>query len=131
MTHWTRWSAIGVVASLIVVPLCAQSHTAVTNDMLLNAARSSDWLMYGGNYWNNRFSPLKQINTTNVKQLVPRAIYTHASSTLGSFETTPVVVNGIMYITSPVKPNNIVRAFDLRSQKVLWEHVHKTGPVST
>ena len=131
MTHGTRWSAIAVVASLIAVPLCAQSHTAVTNDMLLNAARSSDWLMYGGNYWNNRFSPLKQINTTNVKQLVPRAIYTHGSSTLGSFETTPVVVNGIMYITSPVKPNNIVRAFDLRSQKMLWEHVHKTGPVST
>src|SRR5439155_924874 len=70
-------------------------------------------------------------NTTNVTRLVPRAIYTHGSSTLGSFETTPVVVNGIMYITSPVKPNNIVRAFDLRSQKMLWEHVHKTGPVST
>src|SRR5947207_1919775 len=131
MTHWTRWSAMAVVASLITVPLGAQSHTVVTNDMLRNAAGSGDWLMYGGNYWNNRFSPLKKINTTNVKLLVPRAIYTHGSSTLGSFETTPVVVNGIMYITSPVKPNNIVRAFDLRSQKMLWEHVHKTGPVST
>src|SRR5438876_4191381 len=100
MTHWTRCSAIAVVASLIAVPLCAQSHTVVTNDMLRNAAGSGNWLMYGGNYWNNRFSPLKQINTTNVTRLVPRAIYTHGSSTLGSFETTPVVVNGIMYITS-------------------------------
>src|SRR5881398_4044731 len=91
MTHWTRCSAIAVVASLIAVPLCAQSHTVVTNDMLRNAAGSGNWLMYGGNYWNNRFSPLKQINTTNVTRLVPRAIYTHGSSTLGSFETTPEI----------------------------------------
>src|SRR2546427_8037034 len=51
MTHWTRCSAIAVVASLIAVPLCAQSHTVVTNDMLRNAAGSGNWLMYGGNYW--------------------------------------------------------------------------------
>src|SRR5207244_10796397 len=85
MRHWSRCSAIAVVASLIAVPLCAQSHTVVTNDMLRNAAGSGNWLMYGGNYWNNRFSPLKQINTTNVTRLVPRAIYTHGSSTLGRF----------------------------------------------
>ena len=87
MRHWARWSATAAVALLIAVPLCAQgsggitdpaapSHTVETNNMLLNAAGSGDWLMYGGNYWNNRFSSLKQINTTNVKRLVPRAIYT-------------------------------------------------------
>src|SRR5437016_5174071 len=131
MTHWTRWSAMAVVASLITVPLGAQSHTVVTNDMLLNAAGSGDWLMYGHNYWNNRFSPLKQINTTNVKNLVARAVYTHGSERLGSFETTPIVVNGVMYITSPATPNNIVRAFDLRTQKMLWHYEHKNAPVST
>src|SRR5439155_14111054 len=47
----------------------------------------------------------------------------------GSFETTPIVVNGTMYITSPATPNNIVRAFDLRTQKMLWEYTHKNGPV--
>src|SRR5437773_1712800 len=71
MTHWTRWSAMAVVASLITVPLGAQSHTVVTNDMLRNAAGSGDWLMYGHNYSNNRFSPLKQINAANVKHLIP------------------------------------------------------------
>src|SRR5207247_2290957 len=73
----------------------------------------------------------KTINTTNVKNLVPRAVYTHGASTLGSFETTPIVVAGIMYITSPATPNNIVRAFDLRTQKMLWHYEHKNGPVST
>src|SRR5207244_10794729 len=36
-----------------------------------------------------------------------------------------------MYITSPATPNNIVRAFDLRTQKMLWHYEHKNGPVST
>ena len=132
--HWARWSAAVTVAALVAAPLCGQGsggaadplpgaplHAVVTNDMLLNAAASGDWLMYGHNYWNNRFSPLKTINTTNVKNLVPRAVYTHGSERLGSFETTPIVVAGIMYITSPATPNNIVRAFDLRTQKMRSE----------
>ena len=102
--HWARWSATAAVAALVAAPLCGQGsggavdpaappHAVVTNDMLLNAAASGDWLMYGHNYWNNRFSPLKTINTSNVKNLVPRAVYTHGSERLGSFETTPIVVN--------------------------------------
>src|SRR5213083_1800314 len=118
MTHWARWCATVLVACFVAAPLCAQGsggtgdptaaapHAVVTNDMLLNAAGSGDWVMYGHNYWNNRYSPLKTINTTNVKSLVPRAVYTHGAERLGSFETTPVVVNGIMYITSPAAPNN-------------------------
>ncbi len=75
--HWARWSATVAVAALVAAPLCGQGsggaadplpgappHAVVTNDMLLNAAASGDWLMYGHNYWNNRFSPLKTINTT-------------------------------------------------------------------
>src|SRR2546428_5266436 len=143
MTHWARWCATVMVACFVAAPLCAQGsggtgdptaaaqHAVVTNDMLLNAAGSGDWVMYGHNYWNNRYSPLKTVNTTNVKNLVPRAVYTHGAERLGSFETTPVVVNGIMYITSPATPNNIVRAFDLRTQKKLWEYEHKNAPVST
>ena len=142
MTHWARWCATVAVASVVAAPLAGQGSggTAdpaavprgfVTNDMLLQAAGSGNWLMYGHNYWNNRFSPLKQINTANVKNLVARAVYTHGSTTLGSFETTPIVVNGIMYITSPATPNNIVRAFDLRTQKMLWQYEHKNASVST
>src|SRR5436309_5389049 len=144
MMHLARWSATVAVAALGAAPLCGQGpggaadpslvappHTVVTNDMLTNAAASGDWLMYGHNYWNNRFSPLKTINTTNVRHLVPRAVYTHGASTLGSFETTPIVVAGIMYITSPATPNNIVRAFDLRTQKMLWHYTHKNDPVAT
>jgi len=40
---------------------------------VLNAAASGDWLMYGHNYWNKPVLPLKTINASNVKNLVPRA----------------------------------------------------------
>src|SRR3989441_6124940 len=83
MMHWARWSATVVVAALVAAPLCGQGsggaaepaappHAVVTNEMLLNAAASGDWLMYGHNYWNNRFSPLKTINASNVKNLGAR-----------------------------------------------------------
>src|SRR5438046_7965919 len=143
MTHWARWCATMVIASMVAAPLCGQGsgrvadppaaapHAVVTNDMLLQAAGSGNWLMYGHNYWNNRFSPLKLINATNVRRLVVRSVYTHGATTLGSFETTPMVVNGTMYITSPATPNNIVRAFDLRTQKLLGQYEHKNASVST
>src|SRR4029077_16859087 len=136
MMHWARWSAAVAVAGLVAVPLCGQGsggggdlsappHAVVTNDMLLNAAASGDWLMYGHNYWNNRFSPLRTINATNVKNLVPRAVSPHGAERRASFEPPRVVVAGIISIPSPATPNNIVRAFDLRTQKMLWEYTHK------
>src|SRR5947208_6796983 len=111
MTHWARWCATVAVASLVAAPLCGQGsagvgapaaappHAVVTNDMLLQAAGSANWLMYGHNYWNNRFSPLKLINTTKVRRLVVRAVYTHGSKTASCFEPTPKLANGTRYTT--------------------------------
>jgi PQQ-dependent dehydrogenase (methanol/ethanol family) len=109
----------------------ASPLTDVTPTMLRQAQRSGDWLMYGHNYSNNRYSPLSQINTTNVKNLVPRMVFQTGTERLGSLETTPVVVNGIMYMTSPATPNNVVVAVDLRTQRTLWRYEHKNAPVST
>jgi len=106
-------------------------HTVVTNDMLLQAAQSGDWLMYGHNYSNNRFSPLATINTTNVRSLVPRMVFQTGTPQLGSLETTPIVVGGVMYFTTPATPNNEVIAVDLRTQKTLWRYTHKNAGVST
>src|SRR5437899_12424587 len=86
--------------------------------------------MYWHNDTNNRYSPLSQISTTNVKNRIPRMVFHSGTERLGSFETTPIVVNGIMYITSPAVPNNVVVAVDLRTQKPLWRYEHKNAPVS-
>ena len=141
MRQWTGWWRPVALACLMAAPLAGQGsgtgaastapHTVVTNDMLLQAAQSGDWLMYGHNYWNNRFSPLATINTTNVRNLVPRMVFQTGTPQLGSFETTPVVVGGIMYITTPAVPNNEVIAVDLHTQKTLWRYTHKNAGVST
>jgi PQQ-dependent dehydrogenase (methanol/ethanol family) len=136
-------AAIAAMGSVFASPASAQGSGAAANEpaaspvrnvtaaMLKDAPTSGDWLMYGHNYSNNRYSPLKQINTSNVHTLVPRMVFQTGTERLGSLETTPVVVNGIMYFTSPAVPNNVVVAVDLRTQKTLWRYEHKNGPVST
>ena len=67
----------------------------------LAAQGSGDWTTYGGNDWNQRYSTLKSITPANVSQLVPRKIFQTGISKLGSFENTPLVQNGVMYVTTP------------------------------
>ena len=55
------------------------------------AAQGGDWTTYGGNDWNQRYSALKTINTSNVSQLVPRMMFQTGIAKLGSFENTPIV----------------------------------------
>src|SRR5450432_4311594 len=69
-----------------------------------------NWLTYSGNLEAHRFSPLKQINPSNVGALKPLWIYQPTVS--GRFETSPVVVDGIMYIT---EPPTVVTALDPRT----------------
>ena len=88
------------------------------------AAQGGDWTTYGGNDWNQRYSTLKQINTGNVAQLVPRKIFQTGTDRLGSFENTPIVQNGVMYVTTPY---NTAMAYDLNTNKELWRYTHKLG----
>jgi PQQ-dependent dehydrogenase (methanol/ethanol family) len=88
------------------------------------AAQAGDWTTYGGNDWNQRYSTLKQITTSNVAQLVPRKIFQTGIARLGSFENTPIVQNGVMYVTTPY---NTAMAYDLNTNKELWRYDHKLG----
>lgn len=132
---YAAYAPAGAVAqgsgSIAAAEAMASPLTNVTSAMLRAAPQSGDWLMYGHNYSNNRYSPLKRITTANVGTLVPRMVFQTGTERLGSLETTPVVVNGIMYFTSPATPNNVVVAVDLRTQKTLWRYEHKNAPVST
>jgi alcohol dehydrogenase (cytochrome c) len=88
------------------------------------AAQGGDWTTYGGNDWNQRYSPLKTISTSNVAQLVPRMIFQTGIAKLGSFENTPIVSGGVMYVTTPY---NTAMAYDLNTKKELWRYEHKLG----
>jgi PQQ-dependent dehydrogenase (methanol/ethanol family) len=88
------------------------------------AAQGGDWTTYGGNDWNQRYSQLKTISTKNVGQLVPRMIFQTGIPRLGSFENTPIVQGGVMYVTTPF---NTAMAYDLNTKKELWRYEHKLG----
>src|SRR5262245_48928518 len=95
---------------------------AVTQEMLLKAAADAkNWLTYGKDFSNRRFSTSSQINAGNVGSLVPRWVY-QTGGPIGSFQATPVVVDGVMYVTTPY---NHAMAVDARTGKQLWRYEHK------
>jgi quinohemoprotein ethanol dehydrogenase len=89
----------------------------------LSAARSAgkDWITYGGSLYNQRYSTLNQINTSNVQNL-RGAWMTRLGSGRGSkyrFEADPLVVDGVMYIPTG---NDDIFALDGKTGKKLWEY---------
>jgi PQQ-dependent dehydrogenase (methanol/ethanol family) len=108
--------------------MCRSARVALSL-LLLGAVASSlsaqaNWTTYGGNDWNQRYSTLTQLNTVNVRTLVPRMVFQTGISRLGSFENTPIVVDNMMYVTTPY---NTAIAYDLNTGKQVWRYEHKLG----
>ena len=82
-------------------------------------ANNQDWKSFGRDYTSQRFSPATQINTKNVKDLAQAWVY--KSGVMGSFQTTPIVQDGIMYLSLPF---NHVVALDAKTGKELWRYNH-------
>ena len=90
-------------------------------DTLLQGPVGKDWVTNGGNLTNQRYSTLKQIDTSNVKQLKGAWMTRLKGSGYGgkySFEATPLVKDGIMYI---VTGNDDVFALNAKTGEFLWE----------
>ena len=91
-------------------------------DRLLQSPVGKDWVTNGGNLTNERYSTLKQIDTTNVKQLKGAWMTRLKGSGLGgkySAEATPLVKDGTMYM---VTGNDDVFALNAKTGEILWEH---------
>ncbi len=101
--------------------------TIVSQDMLSRAASDgNNFLHTNGNYDQTRFYPNKQINTSNVRKLRPAWIF--QTEVVETMETTPIVVNGVMYVTTAF---NHVYALDAATGQQIWHYKHKMGPVTT
>ena len=74
----------------------------------------NNWLTYGGSYKSQRFTELAQINKQNVAQLKPLWVYQIRQA--GIIEASPIVVDGVMYIT---EPPSTVTALDVRTGRPL------------
>ena len=80
-------------------------------------ADGSRWLTFGGNYTNQRHSPLTQITPDNVNRLVPQ--WTFQTGTLGNFETTTLLRDNVLYVTGP---QNVAWAIDARTGRQIWRY---------
>src|SRR5207253_5809507 len=90
----------------------------VDDKTLLGAGKNTaNWLMYGRTYDANRFSPLDQINKKNVKRLLP--VWTFQTGVLDGFECSPLIIGGIMYISTPW---NHAYAIDCKTGSQIWHY---------
>ena len=105
-------------AAFAVAALTVTLRAQVTPERLANAAREpQQWLTYSGQYNGSRYSPLDQVNKTNVNRLNLQWVFQTGVS--GWHETTPLVVDGMMYITAP---QNHAFAVDVRTGRPLWHY---------
>jgi PQQ-dependent dehydrogenase (methanol/ethanol family) len=83
------------------------------------AQASNEWTVYGGDYANTRYSTLNQLNTGNVKKL--SVAWIRSLGSLESQESTPLVVNGTMYVTTSTGPKHVF-ALDARNGAIKWKY---------
>jgi PQQ-dependent dehydrogenase (methanol/ethanol family) len=104
------------------------SKTVNVTQQQLTAAgqQSANWLHTNGNYAQTRYFPGKGITAENVGGL--KVAYVFQTEVVESMETAPIVVNGVMYLTTSF---NHVYAIDAATGKEYWHYKHKMGPVTT
>src|SRR5215204_5239386 len=98
----------------------------LTYERILNArSEPQNWLTYYGAYDGQRYSPLDQINKETVKRLTPAWVFQcgsvglHSGKSTYSFEASPLVVDGIMYVSGW---DGWVWALDARTGSMLWQY---------
>jgi alcohol dehydrogenase (cytochrome c) len=103
-------------AALLLCLLFPLLHAQITYDRLLHASdEPQNWLTYSGGYSSQRYSLLKQVTPVNVKSLEQKWVF--QADSLEKFETTPLVVDGIMYLTQA--PSDVV-ALDAKTGRIFW-----------
>ncbi len=131
------WGPLAVGAALLSTSAMAQEEVStstlygdlanVTQDMLSRAGGDgNNFLHTNGNYAQTRYYPSRQINTDNVRNLRPAWIF--QTEIVDTMETTPIVVDGVMYVTTAF---NQVYALDAETGEELWHHKHDMGPITT
>ncbi len=104
-----------------------KKNVAVSQDMLnKSAGNAAAWLHSNGSYEQTRYYPGKQINAGNVKGLKPAFVF--QTQVLESMQTAPIVVDGVMYLTTSF---NHVHAIDATTGEEYWHYKHKMGPITT
>ena len=107
-----------VISAFMVASAARTASAQVTPERLLNAGREpQNWLMYNGDYAGHRYSTLEQINVGTASGMVPKWAYQTMAG--GKFETTPLVVDGVLYGTGQ---DDRAFALDARTGRPIWQY---------
>ena len=112
MRTWTCAAALGIG----LLPMVAAAQAPVTDERLANP-EPENWLLTRGNYQGWSYSPLDQITTANVKDLVP--VWTMSTGVQSAHESPPIVNDGMMYVSTPYGQ---VIALDAADGEVIWRY---------
>src|SRR2546425_6087605 len=110
-------AVIVAMGSLTVAAQQAEAPQVTFQNLRDGLKDPSRWVIYGGDYGSQRHSPLTQITPQNVQRLT--AQWAFQTETLGKFEGTPIVVDGVIYITGP---EDIGWALDARTGRQIWRY---------
>jgi alcohol dehydrogenase (cytochrome c) len=117
-----RFSTVPALVFTLCAVLAAQDIS--TKDVLDGLANPARWLSYSGDYTGQRHSPLTQITPANASRLSPQ--WTFQTGITGhKFEATPIVIDGIMYMTGPM---NAAWAIDAKTGKQIWRYARSLPP---
>jgi alcohol dehydrogenase (cytochrome c) len=100
---------------ITLAPHPITNYAPVTDAQLLNPD-PNDWIMMRGNYQGYGFSPLKQVDKTNVKNL--QLVWSRGMEP-GINQNTPIVHDGVMFLGNP---NDIIQAIDAATGEMLWQY---------
>ena len=115
------------IAGAGIKPIPIPNFGAVSQSMLDGSAKDGkNWLHPNGSYEQTRYYPASQINSGNVAKLRPAFVF--QTGIVESMETAPLVVNGVMFVTTSY---NHVYAINATTGEQYWHYKHKIGPVST
>src|SRR5690349_5683576 len=123
----SKWLLMPLAGIVFITGLVAARQTRrVDNNALKNSDKGTEWLTYGQSYSEQRYSTLKQIDTTNVKRLGLAWSY-EVGLGGGPQEATPLFANGVLY---GITNWSITFAVDARSGKEIWRYDPKVVPGS-
>ncbi|HEY0420292.1 MAG TPA: methanol/ethanol family PQQ-dependent dehydrogenase [Acetobacteraceae bacterium] len=121
----TRTFLLGCTTLLAVAALAANRPASANDELVRLQSDAKQWVMPTGNYANQRYSTLDQINAGNVSKLHP--VWSFSTGVLRGHEGGPLVIGDIMYVHTPF-PNNVF-ALDLNDNgKILWKYEPHQDP---
>jgi alcohol dehydrogenase (cytochrome c) len=126
MSPQERWQVVGYVRTLQLAASIQNTGELPPVDIQVSSeqirvagSRPDQWLTYSGSLDGRRYAPSTEITPENVARLRVRWVHQFDSTESYGSESTPIVVDGVMFTTEP--PNDVV-ALDARSGKVRWRY---------